>query len=257
MWGMAVATFLWIRASPDLSRHLTWGPIEAATLRQLLTLGWPMAITYAVEALLFLSAALMMGTLGVTALAAHQVAINVASVTFMVPLAVSQAANVRVAFHVGARAPRAARTAGGTAFVLGVGFMALAAIVMYLAPEEIARLFQLDPADPADAPVVAQIVSLMVVAAFFQVFDGAQVIALGALRGLQDTRVPMWIAGTSYWLIGFPAAWLLGFTLGGGPPGIWWGLALGLLVVAIALSIRFERMSTHVIAVSGAAAASA
>jgi MATE family multidrug resistance protein len=97
----------------------------------------------------------------------------------------------------------------------------------------------------------------MVVAAFFQVFDGAQVIALGALRGLQDTRVPMWIAGTSYWLIGFPAAWLLGFTLGGGPPGIWWGLALGLLVVAIALSIRFERMSTHVIAVSGAAAASA
>lgn len=245
MWGMAIATFVWTRMMPALSRHLTWGPIDAATLRHLLWLGWPMAITFAVEALLFLAAALMMGTLGVTALAAHQVAINIASTTFMVPLAVSQAANVRVAYHLGAQNPRAARAAGGAAFVLGVGFMAAAAIVMFVAPESLARLFQLDPADPADAPVVAQIVSLMLVAAVFQVFDGAQVIAVGALRGLQDTRVPMWIAGAGYWLVGFPAAWALGFFMDGGPTGIWWGLAAGLLVVAIALSVRFERLSAQ------------
>jgi len=248
VWAMFAAIYIWIRCVPAVSTHLSRGRIDWAVVREQFHLGWPMAITFAVEAMLFLLAGLMMGLIGTTAVAAHQVTLNVASTTFMIPLAFSQAANVRVGFHMGAGAPAAARMAGLTAFALGVGFMACAALVMFTLPVEIAGLFNLDPADAADAEVIAIIVPLMMVGAYFQVFDGAQCIAVGALRGLKDTRTPMWFAAAGYWGIGFPLAWLLGFTLEWGPAGIWWGLAWGLAAVAIVLSVRFIRLTGRLVA---------
>ncbi len=246
-WAMMLATAAWIKRTPTLARHLDVGMPDLAILRELLSLGWPIAVTFAVEMLLFMSSGLMMGVLGTTALAAHQVALNVASTTFMIPMACAQAANVRVGFQLGAGRPRGARDAGIAAFILGVGFMAVASLVMLAMPQQLAMLFNLDPANPRDTAVVVLIVDMMLVAACFQVFDGAQSIAVGALRGLKDTRVPMWLAGFGYWGVGFPAAWALGFPLGLGPAGIWWGLALGLAVVAIVLSHRFQRLSARLI----------
>lgn len=249
-WAMALAIYAWIKLVPELSRHVGWGSFDFDVLRELLILGWPIAVTFAVEALLFMSSGLLMGTLGTTALAAHQVALSVASTTFMIPLACSQAVNVRVGYWAGAAQPRAARDAGLAVFIIGVGFMAFAAVVMIVAPLWIVSLFNLDAADPADAPVVSLFVSLMVVAACFQVFDGAQCIAVGALRGLKDTRIPMWLAGLSYWAIGFPAALVFGFGFDGGAEGIWWGLALGLAAAAIVLPARFWCLSSRLIVVT-------
>lgn len=247
-WTTLTATYIWTRFIPDATIHVRRGPIDMALVREMFHLGWPIAITFAVEALLFLSSGLMMGLIGTTEVAAHQVTLNVASTTFMVPLAFSNAANVRVGFHMGAGNPAAARMAGLVAFALGVGFMAVAAVVMFAAPVQLAILFNLDPADAEDAAVIAVIVRLMMVGAFFQVFDGAQSIAVGALRGLKDTRIPMWLAGAGYWGIGFPTAWLLGFPLGVGPSGIWWGLAVGLAVVAAVLCVRFLKITARMTA---------
>ena len=152
-----------------------------------------------------------------------------------------QAANVRVGFYMGAGDPRAARRAASAALLLGVGFMAVAAAVMLIAPYQIALLFNLDPR--TDAEVIALVVRLLAICAFFQVFDGAQTIAAGALRGLKDTRVPALLAGLSYWAVGFPSAWALGFPMGWGPTGVWWGLAISLAVTAVVLNVRFWRLS--------------
>lgn len=243
IWTMLLVTYAWIRLVPVLAYHAKAGLIEWPLVAEVFKLGWPIAMTIAVEALLFMVGALMMGTISVTALAAHQVTINVASLTFMIPLAVGQAANVRVGFHMGGRAPHLARQAGFAAFVLGVGFMTLSAITMFTVPREIALLFSLNPDDPKDASVIALVVPMLMISALFQVFDGAQAIAAGALRGLKDTRTPMILAGIGYWLIGFPVAWVLAFPLKVGPLGIWWGLAIGLAVAALVLSARFLKQT--------------
>ena len=241
IWGMMLATAAGMRRAVPFRRKIQ--PIQWSAVRELVALGWPIAVTMGVEILLFLAGALMMGVLGAAALAAHHVAINVASMTFMVALGAAQAANVRVGFHMGARAPEAARRAALAALLLGVGFMATMAAVMLLAPYQIAWVFNLERGDPADAEVIALVVHLLAICAFFQVFDGAQAIVAGCLRGLKDTRVPAVLAGFSYWAVGFPVAWALGFPLGLGPAGVWWGLAIGLAVAAVVLNVRFWRLS--------------
>lgn len=259
LWGMTAVTAVAMhraRSKDADARAVQPGPIQRpvqspvqwSLVHELAALGWPIAVTMGVEIILFLVGALMMGLLGTTALAAHQVALSVASTTFMVPLAVAQAANVRVGFHMGAAAPLAARRAAGAAFLLGVGFMALAAAAMLAFPRAIALLFSLDPGNAADAEVIVLVVRLLAICAFFQVFDGAQTIAAGALRGLKDTRVPALLAGLSYWAVGFPVAWVLGFPMGWGPTGIWWGLAVGLAAAAVVLNVRFWRLSAATIA---------
>lgn len=248
LWVMAGATAAIMRLRPGMRSHLFAGPVDWPTVRELAQIGWPVAGTLAVELTLFSAGALMMGTLGNTALAAHQVAITIAATTFMIPFSVGQAANVRVGFHLGAGDARAARRAGFAAFVLGVGFMALAAAVLFAAPRPIALLFNLDPARPGDAEVIALVVRLLTVAAVFQVFDGAQAIAAGALRGYKDTRIPMILAAVSYWAVGFPVAWALAFALEAGPLGIWWGLAFGLMAATVLLSWRFLRVGRAAIA---------
>lgn len=241
IWGMLAATTAGMRRV-QVPRAREASPIQWHIVRELVALGWPIAVTMGVEIVLFLVGALMMGVLGATSVAAHQVAINVASTTFMVPLAVGHAANARVGFYMGAGDIHAARRAAAVAFLLGVGFMVAAAVVILVAPYQLALLFGLDPGNSSDAEVIALVMRLLVICAFFQVFDGAQTIAAGALRGLKDTRVPALLAGLSYWVVGFPIAWTLGFPMGWGPTGVWWGLALGLAAAAVMLNVRFWRL---------------
>lgn len=144
LWGMFFATTAFMGGAGV--KAAVSGPLDRRVVKELASLGWPIAGTYAVEILLFTAGALMMGVLGPSALAAHQVAISVASTTFMVPLSAAQAANVRVGYHMGAGQPMAARQAGHAAFVLGVGFMAVMAVIMLVAPHQIAALFNLIPA---------------------------------------------------------------------------------------------------------------
>jgi MATE family multidrug resistance protein len=206
---------------------------------RILRLGLPIGALIGLEVGLFAMTGVLMGLLGADALGAHQLVLNVASVTFMVPLGLSQAATVRVAFQLGLGAPAAARRAGFVAVALGASFMVAMALLLLLMPRTITGAY-VDARDPANGGLVAIAVQLFVIAALFQISDGVQVIAVGALRGYRDTAVPMLIAAIGYWAIGFAGGWLLAFPLGLGAVGLWWGLALGLAVVAISLTLRLR-----------------
>ena len=212
-------------------RRPRWAPLKA-----LLRLGLPIAGTFAVETGLFLGIALLIGTFGPDALAAQQVALSVVSTAFMIPVGIAQAANVRVGVAVGAGDRLAARRAGLAAIGLGAAVEFACAAVSLLAPAPIARLF-LAP----DTAAFQTAIALLGVAAVFQVADGIQSVAAGSLRGLGDTRTPFVLAAIGYWAIGFPLAWLLADRAGMGPVGAWWGLAAGLIVVALLLTVRFLR----------------
>ncbi|KAG0162839.1 hypothetical protein DFQ28_006191 [Apophysomyces sp. BC1034] len=207
-------------------------------MSELLSIGWPVAVIYGVETLLFLATSLVVGTLGVVALAAHQIALNVASVAFMVPLAIAQAANVRVGYWSGACHPAEARRAGFVALALGGGFMAASGTVMTLVPHGIIVLY-LNPHEPSNAATISLAASLLTVAAVFQVVDGLQTVGAGCLRGLRDTRIPMLLAAIGYWGIGYPTGYWLAFHVGLGTKGLWWGLASGLATVACLMVARF------------------
>ncbi|MEX3839523.1 MULTISPECIES: MATE family efflux transporter [Paraburkholderia] len=242
VWLTAFVLMALLHLRPSHQRFVVARRPTAPLMGELFTIGWPVAITYAVEATLFLATGLLAGLLGETPLAAHQIALNVASVTFMVPLAIGQAANVRVGYWSGAGVPSAARHAGFVALGLGVGFMSLSALVMVLAPHWIVGLYlHLD--DPANAHTVSLAATLLGVAAIFQIVDGAQTVGSGCLRGLKDTRVPMLAATLGYWGIGFPLGYALAFYFGLGALGLWWGLAAGLTTVAVLMTWRFHRMS--------------
>ena len=243
LWAWAALSVAAIWFTPDARPESFWGRIDWPVFRELNRLGWPIAGLFSVETFMFLFSSLMIGTLGSTVLAAHQVAIMIASAAFMIPMATSQAANVRVGYHMGANMGFAARRAGFVALLLGTGFMVCSAIIMFSFPRGLALLFQLDPDIPADAEVIAVVVHLLTICAFFQIFDGAQAIGAGILRGYKDTRVPMVLATISYWGIGFPMAWTLGFPLNNGVEGIWWGLATGLAAAAVLLCGRFVIIS--------------
>src|SRR5580692_8706956 len=171
--------------------------------------------------------------------AAHQLVFNVAGVCFMVPLGLAQAATVRVAYQLGRSEPSAARRAAYVVLAMGVLFMTAAALLLSTTPRILIG-FYLDLGDATNQSTVAIALQLFVIAALFQLFDGVQVIAAGALRGYRDTAVPMLIAAIGYWAIGFAGGWLLAFPLGFGAVGLWLGLALGLAVVAIALGLRLR-----------------
>jgi MATE family multidrug resistance protein len=203
-------------------------------IASLLAVGLPVGVTQVVEAALFLVTALLVGALGPVPLAAHTVAISVASVTFMVPLAISQAANVRVGYEAGAGRPAAARRAGLTAIGLAAGFMGCSALVMLTAPLAVVGLYL-----GAGSPSLGLAAQLLRVAGAFQVADGVQVTASGALRGLKDTRVPMMLATIGYWGIGFWLGRWLAFDMGMGVLGLWWGLFAGLATAAVCLTTRF------------------
>ena len=240
--GMAAALLAWLHGPRATRRVVAGGRVRWALLGELAWLGWPVGVAAAVEVTLFLATGLLIGRIGAAALAAHQIALSVAATCFMVPLAISQAANLRVGFHAGAQRPQEARRAGFAAMALAAGFMAMTGSVLLLAPRLVTGLF-LDVADPANAPTVAMAVSLLAIAALFQVADGVQVVAAGSLRGLRDVRVPMLMATLGYWGLGFVAGGVLAFPLGLGPRGLWLGLAAGLGSVALLLALRFDALT--------------
>lgn len=240
---MALALIAFIQWDRRLRRfHLLgrWWRIDMATLGEVGRIGVPMALAMGFEVTGFNAAAFLMGAISPSALAAHAIALQVASLTFMVPLGFSQAATVRVGFAVGAGDRPAVGMAGWTALGLGVGFMAISALVLILFPGWVVALF-LDPARPDNAPVVVLATQFLTIAGMFQLVDGAQVVGAGALRGLKDTRVPMLFAGFGYWLLAIPLGAALAFWAGLGGRGIWIGLAVGLGVVATLMVSRWHR----------------
>ncbi|MEL6463949.1 MAG: MATE family efflux transporter [Pseudomonadota bacterium] len=211
-------------------------------LGRVFRLGWPIGLTNLSEVGLFAASAFMMGWLGTIPLAAHNIALQLASITFMVHLGLSNVATIRAGNAYGRgdldHMVRGARTV----IVLSLA-MAVATIALFLiAPEPLISLF-MDRNEPARDQILEIGVLLLALAALFQLVDGAQVIALGLLRGVQDTTVPMILAGVSYWLVGMPASYVLGFVLGWGGAGIWLGLVLGLACAGVALMFRFWTVS--------------
>jgi MATE family multidrug resistance protein len=211
-------------------------------LAELFRIGLPIAGAMLLEIGVFTGAALVIGWLGAAAVAAHAIAIQMASATFMVPMGIGQAATARVGLAAGAGDAAGAARAGWTAVALGAGFMAAMAVALILAAGPLAWLF-LDPADPRAAAAAALGASLLTVAGVFQLGDGVQVVAAGALRGLKDTRVPMLFAALGYWGIGLPAGLALAWPAGLGAVGIWIGLAAGLAVVSGLMLWRWRALS--------------
>lgn len=216
-----------------------WRP-DWQRLRQLLWLGLPIAAMMAFETTLFNAAAFMMGLIGASSLAAYAVVIQLCSVSFMIPLGINQAATVRVGIAYGAHDPEAIARAGWTSYAMGVGFMALSALAMTTLPRPLLGAF-IDVDSPANAEVVVLATGFLAVAALFQIVDGAQAVAAGMLRGLQDTTLPMLYAAIGYWGIGMPLSIALGFHFGFAGVGIWIGLSAGLAVVAVLLLARWLR----------------
>lgn len=248
--AMAVALALYIRRHPAYARY----PIRQnlarpsmPALRELWRLGLPIGGTYTVEVGLFAFAALCIGTMGSTELGAHQIALQIVSTAFMVPAGLSYAVTMRVGRHYGANRLLEARHAGRVGIGFGAALMLGFSLLFWLMPEALVELF-LDADDPAFAGVIQLAVSLLMVAAWFELFDGIQTIAMGSIRGLKDAKTTFLVGLCCYWLIGAPAAWLLAFPLGGGAVGVWWGLALGLACAAIALTLAFEWRMKRMIA---------
>ena len=220
---------------------------DPAMLRTLVALGLPIGATLGLEAGLFTVGTLLVGLFGETALAAHQIALNAASFTFMVPLGIGMASTVRVGQLVGAGDVDGARRAGFVAVALGAAFMAFAALFLWLRPEWIISVYAGADPDPAMASLAT---TLLGIAAVFQLVDGVQATAGGALRGLKDTRVPMLIGAVAYWGVGMGTGAALAFGAGWGSRGLWWGLTAGLATAAVLLVARFARRSRTVPGIS-------
>ncbi|HOV95161.1 MAG TPA: MATE family efflux transporter [Thermomonas sp.] len=239
-WAQALAFAWYLARSPrfrDLALFSHWQGPRWAALRPLLRTGLPIGVMVTMEGGLFAVTALLIGRLGDVPVAAHQVALNVATLCFMLPFGIAEATTVRVGHALGRSDLPGIRNAAFAGLVLAMVTQTCSALLMLLGHNTIAALYSTDPA------VIALGGSLLLYAALFQFPDGVQVVCAGALRGLQDTRVPMWLTALAYWGIGMPVGAGLGLWLGWGPKGMWLGLSAGLLVAAILLSRRFLRSS--------------
>jgi len=218
------------------------GRPDSHYFKELFRIGFPIGSSMGIETSLFMLTVIMMGWMGTTQLAAHQVAMQCAAFTFMVPLGIGMATSVRVGQSVGRRDSNGASLAGFTGIGISTLFMSLTALGFWLFPRHIVSLY-LDLDSPQNAAVIEVAVRLLALAAVFQVVDGIQVAAMGALRGMKDTRIPMVIAAFSYWGIGLVAGYVLAFRLDYGEVGLWWGLVLGLATAAALLTRRFFRLN--------------
>lgn len=236
-WAMLLAVVVYLFGRGEL-RSIVGVSLrpDGALLRRILRLGLPVGGQVGLEAGLFSFSAVMMGWLGALPLGAHQVTLNLASTTFMVAMGTSMAGSIRVGQQVGAGDEAGVRRAAAGAYLLTIGFMSCCALIFYLWPLELIGLYT------SDAGVVELGAKLLLVAALFQVFDGAQVAGTSVLRGAGDTRVPMLLAGVGYWVVGMPVGYLLGFRTVLGPVGVWAGLSTGLAAVGILLALRVRRM---------------
>ncbi|HUL70401.1 MAG TPA: MATE family efflux transporter [Gemmatimonadales bacterium] len=232
-WVLALGLLglAWRELEPRLVPVRT-GILDWAPLKRLLALGAPIGVQYQLEYGVFGVVGMLMGIFGTEPMAAHQVALNLSSITFMVPMGVSAAAAVAVGHAIGRGDMDGARRAAGAALACGVGFMLLAGATLGLLPGPLARVYTGVPG------VVTLAMQLIPIAAVFQVFDGIQVVSIGILRGLGDTRTPMLLNILGFWLLGLPTSLALGERFGFGPRGLWWGLVVGLIVVGTTLLLR-------------------
>ncbi len=240
-WAMVAGYVMILRVDRRLHRYRLfgrWWRAEWPRLVELMRLGVPIALTMTFEGAVFSAAAFLMGLIGVTEVAAHAVALQIAAIAFQVPFGIAQAATIRVGMAYGAADRAWITRAGRVSLAVGIGFMGVTAMALWLAPRFFVALY-LDVNAPDNVRIVALAVQYLAIAAAFQLFDGAQAVAAGVLRGLQDTRVPMIIAGLGYWVAGFGTAVFFGFGLGLEGQGIWIGLAVGLAAVAVALGARW------------------
>jgi MATE family multidrug resistance protein len=248
-WSMLLLLIGYILSQPSLRstgvlQHLRH--CDSKMLRELVRVGLPIGGLVGVEVGLFTVSTFLVGQFGTVPLAAHQIALQSAAITFNVPLGVAFATTVLVGQRLGQADLRGARRAGLIGICIGGSFMVAMGLLFWLAPATVVGLY-LDVNDPANAAVINLAKSLLGIAALFQLVDGIQVVAAGALRGLQDTRVPLLIGIAAYWCIGLTIGWFLSMKAGLGAIGLWWGWAIGLTVAAIVLTWRFTRLTTHLI----------
>jgi MATE family multidrug resistance protein len=235
LWAQVIGFLVFLRRSRRFAAYELFARFETPhwpTIRGLLALGLPMGVSIFMEGGLFVATALLIGRIGEVDVAAHQIAISVASVCFMLPLGIAMATTVRVGHAAGAGDQAGVRRAAFGGYTLGAFTQATAALLLVFAGRAIAGLFTADPG------VIALAVTLMLYAAVFQLPDGVQVLSNGVLRGLKDTRVPMLVTIFAYWCVGLPLGAWFGLGQHRGAPGLWLGLILGLSVAAIGLSLR-------------------
>jgi MATE family multidrug resistance protein len=240
LWVQALAFVVYLARSPnyaDLGLFGRFDPPRREPIRDLLRLGLPMGVSVFMEGSLFVATALIIASLGAMAVAAHQVAVNLAAVSFMIPLGVAMATTVRVGYAAGGADADGVRWAAGAGYTITAITQAGSALVLLLGADLIANIWT------RDAEVAALAAELLVIAALFQFSDGLQAASAGALRGLKDTRLPMLVTVLAYWGFGMPLGWWLGIDQGMGPHGMWYGLVMGLSVAAALLTVRFWRLA--------------
>jgi MATE family multidrug resistance protein len=235
MAGVLVVTLLWVESKRSLPEWTGEVRINRRRVVALLKLGAPAATQIFLEIGAFSAATALIARLGPVPLSGHEIALNCAALSFMVPVGISSAAAVRVGQQLGRKDPEGARRAGWSAIILGAGFMTCSGLVFVSIPVWISRLFSPDPV------VIRTGARLLLVAAAFQLFDGLQTVATGALRGSGDTKTPMLANFVAYWLIGLPVGYFLCFKLGWGAVGIWIGLCGGLMMIGSALLLTWHR----------------
>lgn len=240
--GLMAVTVAMHPATRDLEPFRNVLKIDWAGIRAFVVLGLPIGLTLFFEGAIFNAALWLVGLFGAGQLAGHQIAINIASNTFMIPLGVSFAATVRVGYAAGAGDWEAARRSGHVGMGIAFVTMAITAVIMWTWPYQLAGLY-MDLSDPKAVAAAGFAAQFLAIAAIFQLADGQQVAAAFALRGLKDTAMPMWIAGIAYWVIAFPTCLALGFWADLEGRGVWMGLAVGLTIAALLMSWRFEHLT--------------
>jgi len=240
MWLIAIAMSIYVSRKPiykALKIFDHWAPVRMPVLKEIFALGTPIAVTITAEAGLFSAVSILVGTRGADVTAAHQIALNFAATMFMIPLAISAATTVRIGHAIGSGNYARARMGGMTGISMCIVFMACSAAFLLLFRDVVVSVYTNDPS------VTEIAISLLLMAAIFQIADGVQIGAAGALRGYKDTKMPMLINTFSYWALGFPLAYLATVTYRAPPSYIWGGFVLGLSVAAVLLTVRFNRLS--------------
>lgn len=215
--------------------------LSKSLIKENLKLGFPMSFQFIFEVSTFSLAAIMIGWLGTGPLAAHQIAINMASISYMIALGLSSAATIRVGNQLGQKNYKTLREAALTSYIMAIAFMAVTGLLFILFRNQLPRLYINDP------EVISQAAILLIVAGLFQLSDGIQVIGLGALRGMSDVKIPTIITLIAYWIIGLPLGYVFGFMLDLGALGVWYGLLAGLTIAAVLLFVRFNNLSKKLI----------
>ena len=240
-WVMCLCMLVYTWRKPSFKPYAIFSTIRLPDwhhIREMLRIGLPIGVTITMEVTMFAIVSLLMGALGTMAVAAHQIALNFSSITFMIAFGLSSAVTVRVGQTYGRKTIRDARFVGYVGVGLATMIMCTTAVLMFTFPELITSIYT------GDAELTEMAVSLLFMAAIFQISDGLQVSGSAALRGLKDTRVPMYVNLLAYWIIGLPTAYMLGYHTALGPRGLWIGLIAGLTVAAILHNVRFYYLTT-------------